>query len=136
MDQITNIVDKIVELIEKSESNQLLGVRLGAALKASFPTFSPAHYQCKNLRQFVKKHVPRVIEKGHSGVDVLYTVSESTEPSPAVEPTLNAEDSSPIISLPVDVVPWRAYSNPSYPLTVVANPGTGEVKAIGQREQA
>jgi hypothetical protein len=134
MEQLSNISEKIVELVGKSQGKSLLGVRLGAALKATFPAFVPAQYQCKNLRQFIKKHVPAVAEIEYSGVDVLYGLTNPDDVRPAETRVAGIENNSPVISLPIDIIAWKAYSNPSYPFSVAANPTTGEIKAIGQRD--
>jgi len=136
MDELNKIVEKIVDTVAASEGETILGVRLGAALKKHFPTFAPAVYQCRNLRLFVKTHVPKVVEKAYTGVDVIYTLASAApseaEPTGAVAPP--ASESAPFISLPADPVTWKAYSNPSYPFAVIANRETGEVKARGERE--
>jgi hypothetical protein len=138
MDELSKIVDKIVDIVAASEGETILGVRLGAALKKHFPTFAPAVYQCRNLRVFVKTHVPKVVEKAYTGVDVIYTLAAAAPPeegsgqSRAAAPPVS--DPAPFISLPADPVTWKAYSNPSYPFAVIANRETGEIKATGERE--
>jgi hypothetical protein len=138
MDQLSKIADKIAQIVESSKDKTVLGVRLGAALKIAFPDFVPAAYQCKNLRQFVRKHVPGVVETGYSGVDILYTKPEKASPTAtdeSVAPSTPADGRSPaFISLPADPITWKAYSNPSYRLSLIANPSTGEVKAVGEQE--
>jgi hypothetical protein len=139
MDQLSSIADKIAQIVESSKDKTALGVRLGAALKIAFPDFVPAAYQCKNLRQFVRKHVPGIVETGYSGVDILYTLAAKPEsvpvPGELAAPLTPPEEKSPaFISLPADPITWKAYSNPSYRLTLIANPSTGEVKSVGEYE--
>jgi hypothetical protein len=137
MDELTKITDKIVEIIGAAEGDTMPGVRLGAALKKYFPSFAPAVYQCRNLRLFIKTHVPKVIEKTYTGVDVIYTLAEAApsehdtnQSSPAALPS----DPPTFVSLPADPVTWKAYSNPAYHFMVIANRETGELKAVGEHE--
>ena len=138
MDELTKITDKIVEIVGAAEGETMAGVRLGAALKTNFPSFAPAVYQCRNLRLFIKTHVPKVVEKTYTGVDVIYKLAspvpseqDASQPSPIVAP---APDPAPFIGLPADPVTWKAYSNPAYPFMVIANRETGELKAVGEHE--
>ena len=137
MDELSKIIDKIVDIVAASEGETVPGVRLGAALKKSFPAFAPAVYQCRNLRLFIKTHVPNVVEKAYTGVDVIYTLASA---APSVDGTsqasavVTAPDPAPFISLPADPVTWKAYSNPSDPFAVIANRETGEIKTTGERE--
>jgi hypothetical protein len=136
VDQLTKIVNRIVDIANAADGKTILGVRLGAALKATFPNFSPPVYQCKNLRQFVKKHVPALKENNYSGNDILYAVIEigpTSPPSAASAPEADDEPAT-ILGLPVDSVSWKAFSNPGYPLVVIANPSTSEVKTVGEKE--
>src|ERR1017187_3082633 len=136
MDELTKITDKIVEIVGAGDGATMAGVRLGAALKKNFPSFAPAIYQCRNLRLFIKTHVPKVIEKTYTGVDVIYTLAASApleDGTSQVPPTV-AGETGHFVSLPADPVTWKAYSNPAYPFTVIANRETGELKAVGEHE--
>src|ERR1039458_5660978 len=94
MDELSKIIDKIVDIVAASDAETILGVRLGAALKKNFPTFAPAVYQCRNLRLFIKTHVPKVIEKQYTGVDVIYTLA-STPSLPD-----GTSQASPVVTVP------------------------------------
>ena len=138
MDELTKITDKIVEIVGAAEGETMAGVRLGVALKKNFPSFAPAVYQCRNLRLFIKTHVPRIVEKMYTGVDVIYKLAS---PHPSEQGTSQASpigapppDPAPFVSLPADPVTWKAYSNPAYPFMVIANRETGELKAVGEHE--
>ena len=138
MDELSKITDKMVEIVGSAEGETMAGVRLGAALKKNFPSFAPAVYQCRNLRLFIKTHVPKIVEKTYTGVDVIYKLAspqaseEGTSHASSI--TAPASDPAPFISLPSDPVAWKAYSNPAYPFMVVANRETGELKAVGEHE--
>jgi hypothetical protein len=136
MDTIQDISSKILQLIESSESRNILGVRLGALLKVSFPNFHPVVYQVKNLRQFIRTYVPKVCERPYSGVDVLYGIANAEVPQ--IDPGSVAESLSPqeFIPLPVDGYKWKAYSNPAHRFVISANRETGELQVIPQNNPA
>jgi len=129
VDEISN---KILELVSSTADRTLLGVRLGFMLKRSFPDFAPYHYQCRNLRQFVRTHVPAVSEKGHSGTDVIYSVGSPSEP--ANDPAPYKAVTSNFVPLPMVEFEWKAYSNPAQRLSIAANRETGELKVLGETE--
>ena len=138
MDQLNKVTERIFEIVDQADDKTVLGVRLGAALKKTFPSFAPGAYQCKNLRQFISKNVPKVVEKIYTGVDVTYTLASAT-PNTSGEPVQSAAlappDPAPFISLPVNPTSWKAYSNPSFRFAIMANPETGEVRSIAENEQ-
>jgi hypothetical protein len=138
MYSIQDISNKIVEAVEASSNKTVLGVHLGSLLRISFPDFEPLHYQCRNLRHFIKMYVPNVAEKGRSGQDLVYTLKAmATTPAQAVSDSLRqtlvvpASVRSPeFIPLPTTGYNWKAYSNPSYPFAVTANRETGEIRIV------
>lgn len=133
MDQPQQIAAKIVELILQAPDKTLTGVRLGAALQAYFPGFNPYTYRCRNLRQFVSKYVPTVVEKAQDGPNVFYTVRDQIptfRETPAEAARLAATpDVGP---LPTTPFIWKAFSNPAHPFVVVANRTTGTLQVLPQ----
>lgn len=129
---VDEISSKILELVSSTADKTLLGVRLGFMLKRSFPDFAPYHYQCRNLRQFVRTHVPSVSEKGHSGTDVIYAVGSFA--SPTNDTAQPRAATSNFVPLPMVEFEWKAYSNPAQRLSIAGNRETGELKVIGETE--
>jgi hypothetical protein len=136
MDQTQEISRKIAQLISESPDGTMLGVRLGASLRAYFPNFRPITYGCRNLRHFLAKYVPEVSEKSRSGADVLYTVAQA---APLNRPTIlenSAGAPNPMepayIRLPTSAYNWKAYSNPGHPFLLAANRETGMLRALPQ----
>jgi hypothetical protein len=64
--------EAISKIIATSPSQRVLGAKLGAQLRVADPGFTPVAFQCRNLRQFIKSHVPAIEEKGRSGPDFIY----------------------------------------------------------------
>jgi hypothetical protein len=138
MDELSQITDKILDIVTNSPDHTVLGVRLGSALKKNFQAFAPAVYQCRNLRMFVNKYVPAIVEKEYNGVDVVYTLAtgDALNLKDDIEVAVGAatERPAPFISLPADTLTWKAYSNPAYPFKVLANPETGDLRAVPERD--
>jgi hypothetical protein len=132
MDQAQDISNKIVQLVREAPGGTMLGVRLGASLRAYFPSFYPYNYRCRNLRHFIQKYVPTVFEKGRAGADLVYTtVSDApiqdTFPPVSQDALSHDASESGYVRLPTNPYIWKAYSNPSHPFIVGANRETGAV---------
>ena len=113
----------------------MLGVRLGASLRAYFPNFNPYAYQCRNLRQFIASYVPAVSEKGRSGADLVYGIADPPirDAAPIPQGTLFPHLTEPEYGrLPMSSYNWKAYSNPGHPFVVTANRETGMLQALPQ----
>jgi hypothetical protein len=107
------VATKITELLDSAVNRQMTGVRLGVEIRNAFPYFSPSLYRCKNLRQFISKHVPSVKELGQSGPDVLYGLSGEEGPAPT--------------RWKVPSQAWRTFTNPHPRYALYANVGTFEL---------
>ncbi len=112
----------------------MLGVRLGASLRAYFPTFHPYNYRCRNLRHFIRSYVPAVSEKGRSGADLVYTSADAAGQNalPFVPQDMPTQDSNEpgYVRLPTSAYNWKAYSNPAHPFVVAANRQTGALQVF------
>lgn len=138
MDNASTIAARIVQFINESQSKTLLGVRLGALIRHSFPDFSAPNYQCRNLRHFIGRFVQGVRESGHSGADVVYGLADSGSgvvPSPMkpeggerTEPHAQSAEEAP-----VDELAWKAFTNPNSRYLVHANKLTGELRSSAER---
>jgi len=128
---LQEVSDQIVDFIKSSPAQTTLGVHLGVFLKHHFPAFSPFHYGCRNLRQFIRVNVPSVRELGSAGLDIRYGIAEAISPAATTAtpsaPVPKTQAASPFVPLPVDFVVWKAYSNPAYHFSVALNRNTGSV---------
>lgn len=130
---VQDVAKKALGLVSGSTNQIMIGARLGALLKTEFPDFSPILYKSKNLRQFVRAHVPALTEQSHSRLDVVYAVREQNQPSlqPAVpEVPASSLPSFDYVRLPTTLFNWRAYSNPSNPSLLTVNTETGELQVV------
>jgi hypothetical protein len=135
VDQAQDISNKIAQLIGEAPGGTMLGVRLGASLRAYFPNFNPYAYQCRNLRQFIASYVPAVSEKGRSGADLVYGIADPPirDAAPIPQGTLFPHLTEPEYGrLPMSSYNWKAYSNPGHPFVVTANRETGMLQALPQ----
>jgi hypothetical protein len=129
-----SVAVRISAIVAGAPESTILGVRLGMALRATHPDFSPFLYQCRNLRHFIQRYVPSVAEKGHSGADVVYTTvaNGAIAPNPQNVSSKITSIASDFVALPVSPDQWKAYSNPGHHFTLLANKETGEIRV--QRE--
>jgi len=134
MDQAQEISNKIIQLVREAQGGTMLGVRLGASLRVYFPTFNAYTYRCRNLRHFIRTYVPAVSEKGRSGADVLYTITDVTTQNafpfvPQDSPT-QAPGDPEYVRLPTSTYNWKAYSNPAHPFVIAVNRETGALQVF------
>jgi hypothetical protein len=116
--------EAISKIIATSPSQRVLGAKLGAQLRVADPGFTPVAFQCRNLRQFIKSHVPAIEEKGRSGPDFIYgPASVKAQPDPVNQSQVA------FVTAPTTAFNWRAFSSPSYPFHLIANRDTGEFEA-------
>jgi hypothetical protein len=133
METLQEVSSQIVNFIKSSPGQTCLGVHLGIFLKNTVLGFSPLHYQCRNLRQFIRVHVTDVSEVGRAGLDIRYGVGQTvTMPlgtTSAVIPPVRLPVVD-FVSLPVDPPDWKAYANPGHPFSIAVNGETGEIETV------
>jgi hypothetical protein len=134
MDQPQEVANKILQLVREAQGGTMLGVRLGASLRAYFPNFNPYNYRCRNLRHFIRTYVPAVSEKGRSGADVLYAgadaAGQNALPLVPQDPPTRGPNDPDYVRLPTTAYNWKAYSNPAHPFIVAANRETGVLQVF------
>jgi hypothetical protein len=133
MTTIQEVSDQIASFIKSCPRQTCLGVHLGIFLKNTLPGFSPLHYQCRNLRQFIRVNVPEVFEAGRAGLDVRYGIGQpSATPATTASAVTAAPPLPPVgfVPLPVDPPVWKAFSNPGYPFALAINGDTGELETL------
>lgn len=114
------------DIVSAAPDHQIIGARLGASLRSQVPDFAPTIFQSRNLRQFIRAYVPAVEERGTTGKDVIYGLTEEgRRPHPAA-----GAHNPQLISPPTTSFNWKAFSNPSYPFTLAANLQTGEFQVV------
>lgn len=125
---IQPVVDLLLKFVTEAPGQRILGARLGMLLKTECPAFSPAQFQSRNLRQFIRTYAPGIVEQGKSGPDFFYALSGAAESTLAssgfIEPS--------VVRAPRTTFDWKAFSNPSYPFVLAANRETGEFQTRNQ----
>ncbi len=120
---LQSVSEFLLKSINDAPSQRILGAQLGGLLKSACPNFSPSEFQSRNLRQFIRTHVPAIEEKGRSGPDYIYGLASSADPQPIEGgPALPRSPSASGLRTSFD---WKAFSNPSYPFVLAANRDTG-----------
>jgi len=133
MSDASQVAEVISSLVSKAQSKRVLGSELSLLLRQSFPDFVPLSFGCRNLREFIRKHVTQVHEAGRSGGDVVYsplsvpvTISEQqVRPFPGTQDVAVGEEPS------VDESVWKTFVSPTGPYRLYANPQTGGLQVTG-----
>jgi hypothetical protein len=131
VEQLQDVSNRITELVSAAPNQTMLGVHLGSALRGTFRDFQPFHYRCRNLREFIRMHVPALAEKGRSGQDVIYTITAEKAEN-AVQPQSAAVTPTTDGLLTQSGYDWKAYSNPGYPFLIGANRHSGMMRTFPQ----
>jgi hypothetical protein len=74
------VVAFINRIVSEASPSPMRGARLSGFIKAEFKDFNTAAFECRNLRQFIRKYVPEIIEDGKAGTDILYKRKEEQRP--------------------------------------------------------
>lgn len=127
--EITNqsIAELLVRLVTSSPEQLVLGAKLGGLLKAECPGFSPAQFHSRNLRQFIRTHVPEIVEKGRSGPDFYYGLASAVDVPSFSNCSFPSHQRNSRTTFD-----WKAFSNPSYPFVLTANKVTGQFQTRTQ----
>ncbi len=141
--EISHVRQHVLSILENSENKSLLGSHLSGQLKLRCSEFKPSDYGLRNLRDFLRTHVPEVYESSRQGLDFVYTLSPSREgsspaPSPTVaaEPTVLNSESKQTAASHLDDELWKTFISPSSPYRLFLNDSTSEFRVIGLREDA
>lgn len=125
---IQSVSELLLKLISDAPRQRILGAQLGGLLKTACPSFSPSEFQSRNLRQFIRAHIPAIEEKGRSGPDYIYGLASTDEArAPGGVSALSRPQFVPSLRTSFD---WKAFSNPSYPFVLAANRDTGEFQSL------
>ncbi len=107
IDSVQTIAQKAYDLVAQTPDKTMIGSRLGALLKLEFPDFSPLQFRTRNLRQFVKAHVPSLLERPNAGVDILFTAVDEQPVTPGSASVFTATSSNarpPFVRLPTSTL--------------------------------
>jgi hypothetical protein len=136
MEAISEISLTIASLVESAPAKTLPGSVLAVLVKQAYPRFQPCEYGCIKLRDFIKRHVPRVIETGRSGADIVYGMRVQTSdsgPGPDAEQSRSPASHEGIgENLPtLETSIWKTFTSPSGIFRLFGNTQTGELAVVG-----
>lgn len=115
---IEQVSSQIVELVKSSKNQVITGVRLGVEIRVSFPSFFPQVFRCRNLREFIVRHVPEVKQVGQSGPEIWYGLASDTTPAST--------------RWKVPTSSWRTFTTPHPRYALYANVSTFDVATFPQ----
>jgi hypothetical protein len=126
MDQ-SSVVSFIIRLINEAHPSPIAGGQLSARVKAFFPEFYPSQFSCRNLREFIRNHVPEVVEVGRAGMDVIYgprAQQGELFTAPTTESRPAADRSGPLGQLLTNPRIWKTFTSPETPYRLyLVSPG-------------
>ncbi len=133
MHSLQDIVSHVVSLVQGSGDHTVTGTQLRALLSFRFPDFLPAHYGCKNLRDFLVQHVPAVKEVARKGMDYVYGLAGSDRsvvvtatPGPSAQQAFPAG----VGALAEASSVWRTFASPRTVYRLYGDPQSGRLVAV------
>ena len=132
----TSLVSYISRLVSEAQPKPITGGQLAARVKVNFPDVNFSQFGCKNLRDFIKKQIPEVSERGQVGMDVLYGVrvqqAEMFEVASS-EPTPASDLRAPLGQLLTNPRIWKTFASPESPYRLfISSSGTIRVIRPGE----
>jgi hypothetical protein len=140
MSDATAVGADIARLVQTSPNRTVLGSLLAVLLQRVHPAFRPEDFGCRNLREFIRRHVKEVFETARRGTDVLYSASLL----PTMGEVSNSQQELRNMSSPptfqrrqfIPTAVWKTFVSPNAFYRIFANRGTGEFRVLQRHEQA
>jgi hypothetical protein len=114
---VAKVVTAIVE-----EAVEILGSRLAAELRKRIPEWAPQNFGCRNLREFVSRHVIDVAVSRRAGMDVRYVLSGPGSSDPEVRNDQGEEADF-----------WRAWVSPNSPVALIIERAGGGIRLVPRK---
>ena len=130
-----NEVSSYLVRLLSSSPRPLKGSELSVLIKTQFPEFSFVNFGCRNLRDFIRKHLTdEIAEYGKAGMDILY-IARAPEQQPlfdksqvAKPPTLPATQRGPLRQLLSNPRIWKTFVTPTMPFKLFVDPSSGQIR--------
>lgn len=103
-----------------ASAGQVPGSRLSAALKERAPSWRPADFGARSLREFVAANVVGVVVVGRAGMDVIYGLDGAEVPA--------SSDTGHPPSVQPDF--WRIWVSPNSPYVLVVDRASAVLRAV------
>lgn len=109
----------LVQLLSGNGSPRpIKGNQLSVVVKTHFPDFDPERFQCRNLREFIRRYAADdVMEIGRAGMDIVYGLRSVGQQQPLFEPavadtTKTSDQSTPLGQLLANPRIWKTFASP------------------------
>jgi hypothetical protein len=134
MQDYSPVAATISKAVAESRTRTLTGSKLRLLVSSAHPEFNALNYSARNLRDFVRKFVPEVVEKGRAGADPVYGLLESIQ-SPVEQITLfdstpKLQSHTPLDSLLTDPRVWKTFASPQSPWRLFWDRQTGLIRVV------
>lgn len=127
----------LVQLLSGNGSPRpIKGNQLSVVVRTHFPEFDPETFQCRNLREFIRKHAADdVMEIGRAGMDIVYGLRSVGQQQPLFEPavadtTRPSDQNTPLGQLLANPRIWKTFASPDTAFRLFLSPSTRQVTVL------
>jgi hypothetical protein len=117
--EINDVASFARKLLRDASPNKLRGGQLSVLLKTNFPDLNLLASGFRNLRDFIAKNVPEVIEVGRAGTDIVYGLREEQQSLFPESREAGGEQAPGQVSLVQQLLDnpkvWRTFASPESP---------------------
>ena len=130
-------VSLIQKFVSESSPSPIRGAKLAEALKRARQDFSAEVFGCRNLRQFISKYVPEIVEEGKAGTDILYRRRDQQQPlfdqRNTLRPTVENRP-APLRQLLDHPRVWKTFASPDSIYGLYIAPGSDQVRVLHPKD--
>jgi hypothetical protein len=127
----------LVQLLSSNGSPRpIKGNQLSVVVRTHFPDFDPEKFQCRNLREFIRKYAADdVMEIGRAGMDIVYSLRSVGQQQPLFEPavadtTKPSDQNTPLGQLLANPRIWKTFASPDTAFRLFLAPSTKQVTVL------
>ena len=129
MTEPQTIATFLVRTLQQVEPRPLKGSELAVLVKTAFQDFAPEAFGCRNLRDFIRKNVPEIVEFSRAGMDITYCL-RATKERLEVEGATGLESTSAVDQLTTDPRVWKTFASPDSIFRLFLLPENGQVRVL------
>lgn len=126
MEDRSDVARTISSIIRTHPKQSVVGSDLVILIRQKHPDFRPLDYDCRNVREFVRRFVADVYESARKGLDIVYSpspvviMSSTTAAQQPQETTQPREDDNAV----VDAQVWKTFVSPNSEYRLFVHPIT------------
>lgn len=133
------VVAHLVRLLSGSGNPRpFRGSELSVLLRASIPDFDPIKFNCRNLRDFIRKHASNeIMEISKAGMDIIYGLRSVGQQQPLFETPTGVDGTpkphntrAPLGQLLANPRIWKTFASPETPFRLFLAPSTGLIRTL------